>query len=124
VTVLITDNREIRSLNARFRNRKQATDVLSFPAPVFSNGFAGDIAISLDIAVRNAQNLGHSVSEEIRILILHALLHLAGYDHARDRGEMSRKETFLRRKLGLPAALIERAASKPRRRGSPARQCL
>ena len=104
----------MRRLNAQFRGRDYATDVLSFPSPTFVEGFAGDIAVSADIAARNAQTLGHSVADEIRILVLHGVLHLAGYDHESDNGEMAGKETRLRRKLGLPAALIERAAVKER----------
>lgn len=119
ITVLVTANREIRALNSQFRNKKQATDVLAFPAPVFSDAFAGDIAISLDIAARNARALGHSVSDEIRILILHGILHLAGYDHEGDRGEMADKELRLRRSLGLPVSLIERASPKRKRRKPP-----
>ena len=116
VTVLVTGNREIQALNARFRKKEHATDVLSFPAPDFCGTFAGDIAISIDVAARNARMLGHSVSEEIRILMLHGILHLAGYDHESDRGEMARRELALRRKLGLPTALIERSSvSRPRR---------
>jgi probable rRNA maturation factor len=112
LTVLVTGSREIRALNVRFRDEKCATDVLSFPSPLFSDGFAGDIAISVDIAARNARGLGHSTRDEICILILHGILHLAGYDHERDRGEMAEKEMLLRRRLALPAALIERAAAK------------
>jgi probable rRNA maturation factor len=100
----------MRSLNARFRGKNHATDVLSFPGPGFVDGFAGDIAISLDIAARNAKVLRHSVFDETRILILHGLLHLAGYDHEADRGEMAQREKELRRDLALPLALIERAA--------------
>jgi len=114
VTVLVTGSRELRALNARFRNKKNATDVLSFPAPPFSDGFAGDIAVSVDIAARNARQLGHSTGDEIRILILHGILHLAGYDHEHDRGEMAKKEMLLRRRLALPAALIERASGAPK----------
>ena len=114
VTVLVTGSRELRALNARFRNKKHATDVLSFPAPPFSDGFAGDIAVSVDIAARNARQLGHSTGDEIRILILHGILHLAGYDHEHDRGEMAKKEMLLRRRLALPAALIERASGAPK----------
>jgi probable rRNA maturation factor len=110
--VLVTDNREIQVLNARFRKQKHPTDVLSFPPPEFSNGFAGDIAISLDMAAGNARTLGHSVSDEICILILHGILHLAGYDHEDDKGEMAEKELALRRKLRLPAGLIERSSSQ------------
>jgi len=108
-SVLLTGNREIRSLNRRFRGKDKATDVLSFPAPEFVNGFAGDIAISLDEAARNAKEHGHSLNEEVRILVLHGLLHLAGYDHESDGGEMAEREQRLRSRLALPAALIERS---------------
>ena len=116
VTVLITGNHEIQALNARFRRQKHATDVLSFTPPVLTENFAGDIAISLEIAAGNARDLGHSVSDEIRILILHGILHLAGYDHEGDKGEMAHKELTLRKRLGLPAGLIERSESTAKRR--------
>jgi probable rRNA maturation factor len=114
--VLVTGNREIRALNARFRKQQHATDVLSFPPPVSSTTFAGDIAISLDIAARNAGALGHSIADELRILMLHGILHLAGYDHEGDQGEMAGRERTLRRKLALPAALIERSSAPRKRR--------
>jgi probable rRNA maturation factor len=76
--------------------------------------FAGDVAISAEIAAQNARRLGHSLPEEIKILALHGVLHLAGYDHERDRGEMARKEEHLRKQLGLPVALIERTFTAPR----------
>jgi probable rRNA maturation factor len=112
VTVLLTSSREMRGLNGRFRGKDSITDVLSFPSPSFLEGFAGDVAISLDVAGRNARALGHSVANEVKILVLHGVLHLAGYDHEGDDGEMAAKESRLRRRLGLPAALIERAALK------------
>jgi probable rRNA maturation factor len=118
VTVMITSSREMRSLNLRFRGKSHTTDVLSFPAAASVNGFAGDIAISLDIAARNARGLGHSVAQEIQILVLHGILHLAGYDHESDGGEMANKERRLRAKLALPGGLIERSsvqAKIPRR---------
>ncbi len=121
VTVLLTNSREMRNLNERFRGKDYSTDVLSFPPPNFVEGFAGDIAISLDVAGQNARALGHSVSDEVRILVLHGVLHLAGYDHEGDDGEMAKKESRLRRRLGLPSALIERAAVKPRLATHPAR---
>lgn len=116
VTVLITSNAKIRRLNSRFRGQDSPTDVLSFPAGAPAPGLSGDIAVSLDMAARNARELGHSLAEETRILILHGILHLAGYDHENDRGEMQEKEASLRRKLGLPTGLIERT----RPPGSPA----
>ncbi len=114
VTVMVTHSREIRSLNSRFRGQDYATDVLSFP-PALDNGFAGDIAISLDIAARNARSQRHSLGQEVQILLLHGILHLAGYDHEGDRGEMADKEQRLRRRLKLPTGLIERVQVRPTR---------
>ena len=107
VSVLITGNREIRKLNREFRRRNKPTDVISFPSE--ADGIAGDIAISADIARANARELGHETIAELKVLILHGMLHLAGFDHEADSGQMARKETRLRRQLGLPAGLIERA---------------
>ena len=119
VTALVTTNRGLRVLNQRFRGKDQPTDVLSFPAePRAVNDFAGDVAISAEIAAQNARRLGHSPKEEIKILALHGVLHLAGYDHESDHGEMARKEERLRKRLGLPAALIERTAGASRRSGT------
>lgn len=109
VTLLVTGNREIRAMNWRFKSERHATDVLSFPASACISGFAGDIAISLDIAARNAHARQHSVSEEVRILVLHGILHLAGYDHEHDSGEMARREQALRKRFRLPTGLIERS---------------
>jgi probable rRNA maturation factor len=109
VNVLVTGSAELRSLNRRFRGTDQPTDVLSFPpGPCFVNGLAGDIAISADIAKQNARRLGHSAAQEIKILVLHGVLHLVGYDHETDHGTMGGKEAELRRSLGLPLGLIER----------------
>jgi probable rRNA maturation factor len=110
VNVLVTGNQELRKLNRRFRHKDKSTDVLSFPATSeIAKSFAGDIAISSDIATKNAALLGHSEAEEVKILALHGLLHLAGYDHEIDHGEMARKEQRLRRSLKLPVGLIERS---------------
>ena len=119
VSVLVTSSRELKGLNRRFRGKNEPTDVLSFPAmPGLMQGFAGDVAISAEIAARNARRLGHTPAEEVRILTLHAVLHLAGYDHELDHGEMRRKEARLRKSLGLPAGLIERNGRSPHRKGS------
>lgn len=104
--VLITSNRNLRELNSRHRHADHPTDVLSFPSPMPDS--AGDIAISADIAARNAAELGHSLETELKILILHGLLHLAGYDHERDNGEMQAREAALRKRFNLPVGLIER----------------
>jgi len=118
VTALVTTNRTLCVLNERYRGKDQPTDVLSFPAePGAVHDFAGDVAISAEIAAQNARRLGHSLPEEIKVLALHGVLHLAGYDHERDRGEMARKEEHLRRQLGLPVALIERSRVAAHRNG-------
>ncbi|HXM23086.1 MAG TPA: rRNA maturation RNase YbeY [Terriglobales bacterium] len=123
VSVLVTSSRELQGLNRRFRGKNKPTDVLSFPAmPGLMQGFAGDVAISAEIAARNALRLGHTVAEEIRILTLHAVLHLAGYDHELDDGEMERKEARLRKSLGLPAGLIERSGRAERGKGLGAKR--
>lgn len=107
VNIYVTSSREMKDLNRRYRRKNQPTDVLSFPSGV--PGVAGDIAISLEIANTNAAEMGHSLATEVKILILHGLLHLAGYDHQTDSGEMLAREALLRRKLKLPIGLIERA---------------
>jgi probable rRNA maturation factor len=113
VNVIVTGNRELRRLNQRFRGKDMATDVLSFP-PIraHSDGLAGEIAIAAEIAADNARRLGHTAAEEIKILALHGMLHLAGYNHERDGGEMAAAEARLRRRLALPMGLIERTGSR------------
>lgn len=115
VTVLLTTDETIRGLNRRFRHKNKPTDVLSFPssnsAPR-SERSAGDIAISVPTARRQAAEQGHALTCELKILILHGLLHLAGYDHETDSGQMRRRERQLRVQLGLPLSLIERAQQK------------
>jgi len=104
VAVLITGNTRVQELNRRFRRKNKSTDVLSFPT---SEG--GDIAISFDIAAENAQRYGHRALEELKILVLHGMLHLAGYDHEIDNGRMAAHEARLRVQLKLPPTLIERS---------------
>jgi len=115
VNVLVTSSAAVQSLNRQFRGKNKATDVLSFSSlltmPYNSSRLAGDIAISADIAVQNAHRMGHSAAVEVKILTLHGILHLAGFDHERDGGTMARTELKLRRVLKLPVGLIEREAS-------------
>ena len=115
VTVLLTTDSAIRRLNRQFRGKNKATDVLSFPAadPAATRA-AGDLAISIHTARRQADESGHSLLIEIKVLILHGLLHLAGYDHEIDAGEMARLEQRLRAKLRLPQGLIERSEAGAR----------
>ena len=100
ITCLITTDSELRRLNRQFRGLNYPTDVLSFPPD--------EMAISLDRAAAQAKKLGHSLDAELRILMLHGVLHLCGMDHENDSGEMRRAETRWRKRLGLPAGLIER----------------
>ncbi len=115
VTICLVSDSEIARMNKAFRKKKGPTDVLSFPAverrkPVrLRRGSTtaklgeslGDIAIAPATARRNAQTYGRSLPAELQILILHGMLHLLGYDHEADRGEMERTEKRLRRRLGL-----------------------
>lgn len=107
VAVLITGNARVRALNRRFRRKNKPTDVLSFPRPE-----GGDIAISFDIAAGNARRYGHLALDELKILVLHGMLHLAGYDHELDNGRMAAREARLRAQLNLPLALIERTGAR------------
>jgi probable rRNA maturation factor len=118
VSVLLTTDAAQRNLNRRFRGKNKPTDVLSFPADSTSAGaekIAGDLSISVPTARRQAAQQGHSLGTEIKVLILHGLLHLAGYDHETDAGQMARRERTLRARLRLPVGLIERSSlAKPR----------
>jgi probable rRNA maturation factor len=104
--VLITGDAELRRLNRQFRNKDYPTDVLSFPAATPDS--LGDLAISLGRARAQAREFGHTVEDEIRILMLHGVLHLLGMDHETDSGAMARTEKRWRTRLRLPNSLIER----------------
>lgn len=106
VTVAIVSDARVRLLNRRFRRKDRPTDVLSFPAG--ERGRLGDILIAAGIARRQARDAGHSFGTELRVLALHGLLHLLGYDHEHDAGRMARLEARLRARGGLPEGLIER----------------
>ncbi len=122
VTVVVAGNRELRDLNRRFRGQDKPTDVLSFPGLLEAGEDGeGDIAISAEFAAANARRLGHRPADELKILVLHGLLHLAGFDHETDDGRMARKEARLRRELRLPQSLIERNAPLASRRVRSAR---
>ena len=134
VAVLVTSRPKVQALNRRFRHKDKPTDVLSFPRQQ-----GGDIAICFEIARQNALRLGHSLTDEIKILMLHGMLHLAGYDHETDSGQMARAEARLRARLKLPPSLIQRngreetvpsgsrkpsAAARKKRAGRPSRKTL
>ena len=120
VTVCLVSDAEIAGMNQSFRKKHGPTDVLSFPAVKLrqpsrskrsplslasgsadSDASLGDIAIAPAVAKRNAKNFGRTLPAELKILILHGVLHLLGFDHEADRGEMDRTEKKLRRRLGL-----------------------
>jgi probable rRNA maturation factor len=111
VDILIASSQRLRDLNRRFRRKNKPTDVLSFPRPS-----GGDIAISVQIALDNAHQFGHNLATELKILVLHGMLHLAGYDHELDNGRMARAEARLRSQLKLPASLIDRTHSSGKTR--------
>lgn len=96
----------MRALNRQFRGTDHATDVLSFPSE--ERGFLGDVVIASGVAARQAREAGHSLLIELKVLSLHGLLHLLGYDHETDQGKMARVEARLRKKGGLEHGLIER----------------
>jgi probable rRNA maturation factor len=105
VTVQLISDEEMARLNSTFRNKKGPTDVLSFPAngsrPDPGAQYVGDIAISPETARRNARRFSRSLAVEMKILLLHGMIHLAGYDHETDRGDMERLERRLRKRLGV-----------------------
>jgi probable rRNA maturation factor len=107
ITIAIVTDARMRALNTQFRQVNAATDVLSFPS--LGGLDLGDIAIARGVAARQAKAAGHALATEVRVLALHGLLHLAGYDHETDDGAMARVEARLRRKGGLAGGLIERA---------------
>jgi probable rRNA maturation factor len=122
ITLALVGNARMRALNVAYRGKDYATDVLSFPAADTPHprvesaralraggGHLGDVVIATGVAARQAREAGHSVRTELRVLALHGLLHLLGYDHERDAGEMARVERRLRRRGGLREGLIERA---------------
>jgi probable rRNA maturation factor len=104
---LITNDRELQRLNREFLRQDYPTDVLSFPSGT-AGGFAGEMAISVERAAEQAAEFGHTLSEEIKILMLHGVLHLLGMDHEKDRGVMARAEKRWRTHFSLPASLTER----------------
>ncbi len=121
VSVLLTDDARIRQLNHDFRHKDKATDVLSFPSfDLGAEGLheppqerhIGDLAISLETAARQALAFEYPLEVELKVLLLHGLLHLAGFDHESDTGQMARKENRLRKELELPTSLIQRTGKR------------
>ncbi len=117
VTIALVSDQRMRALNRTFRGVDRATDVLSFPAadapPRAAVPALGDVAIATGVATRQARAAGHTLATELRVLALHGLLHLLGFDHEHDDGRMARTEARLRRAGNLHEGLIERARPRP-----------
>ena len=119
MTVAIVSDARVRALNRKFRKKDEPTDVLSFPAADLSRrsadgataerDYLGDVVIASGVAARQARQARHALGTELRVLALHGLLHLLGYDHEHDDGRMARLERRLRKRGGLREGLIERA---------------
>ncbi len=112
IELIITDNDDIQKLNAEYRGIEKATDVLSFPYEDMKNVPLGTIVISIDKVNEISKELGHSADEEFTLLFIHGLLHLLGFDHEVDNGEMRREEEKLIRFFDLPDSLIVRSEEK------------
>jgi len=108
MTVALVPDARVRALNRKYRRKDAPTDVLSFPSD--EREYLGDVVIAVGVAKRQARDAGHPFATELRVLALHGLLHLLGYDHERDDGRMARLERRLRRRGGLVEGLIERDA--------------
>ena len=109
IELIITTNKQIKAINNEFRGKNKATDVLSFPIIDSDITFIlGTIIISKNMAIKGAKKFGHSFNDEISLLFIHGLLHLIGYDHETDNGEMRKKEKKLIKKFNLPKSLIVR----------------
>ena len=108
VELIVTDNSEIQKLNAVYRHIDKATDVLSFPLEDVPHMPLGTIIISVEKVKEKAAELGHSEEDELTLLFIHGLLHLLGYDHETDDGEMRRKEEEIIKTFNLPDSLILR----------------
>jgi len=107
IELLLTNNEEIQQINRDYRNIDKPTDVLSFPYDNFSP-FLGSIVISIDKTKEESKKLGHSIIEELKLLFIHGVLHIMGYDHEVDNGEMRQKEEEVIKYFNLPKSLIVR----------------
>lgn len=108
IELILTDDDEIAQINREFRGIDKATDVLSFPSDPFPNAPLGSIIISVDKVQSVAEELGHTPNDEMTLLFIHGILHLLGYDHEVDEGEMRERERELVKEFNLPLSLIVR----------------
>jgi probable rRNA maturation factor len=108
IELLIVDDEKIKELNLEHRGQDKPTDVLSFPLENNFGGFIGSVVISYETAKRAADELGHGLDDEMRLLFIHGLLHLLGFDHEVDDGQMRARESEIVSLFGLPNSLIIR----------------
>jgi probable rRNA maturation factor len=108
IELILTDNDEITQINREFRNIDKATDVLSFPSDPFPGAPLGSIVISVEKVEKLAKELGHTQEDELSLLFIHGMLHLLGFDHETDNGEMRKREAELVEQFNLPKSLIVR----------------
>ncbi len=108
VELILTTDEEIKLLNKKHRQKNNPTDVLSFPLENFTGMPLGSIVISIDTAQKGAIEYGHETKDEIKLLFIHGLLHLLGFNHETDNGEMRKKEKEIIEKFSLPKSLIVR----------------
>jgi len=107
--LIVVDNQTIKEINKEYRNIDKPTDVLSFPLDIVCDGMPmGSIIISSDKVKDGANEFNHSIEDEFKLLLIHGLLHLIGYDHEIDNGEMRQKEKEIIEKFNLPLSLIVR----------------
>jgi probable rRNA maturation factor len=114
IELIVTDNKTIQALNSEYRAKDKATDVLSFPInstfgeEIIPGMTLGSIVISADLVKEKSAELGHKIEDELSLLFIHGLLHLLGFDHEVDKGEMRRKEKEIIETFNLPSSLIVR----------------
>ncbi len=108
VEFILTDDSEIQEINAEYRNIDKPTDVLSFPLQQIPHMPLGTIIVSIDHVRIKAQEFGHSEEDELTLLFIHGMLHLLGYDHEVDDGQMRVKEKEIILEFNLPSSLILR----------------
>ncbi len=112
IELIFTDSKEIQNINKNFRQIDKPTDVLSFPLDFMPNMPLGSVVINIDFVKNKSLEFNHDIESEIKLLFIHGLLHLLGYDHENDNGEMRQKEREIIEKFSLPQSLIVRSEDK------------
>ena len=108
IELIFCNSKQIQEINKNFRQKNEPTDVLSFPLDFMPNMPLGSVVINIDFVKKESKNLNHNEDDEIKLLFIHGVLHLLGYDHEKDSGQMREKEEELIKKFSLPKSLIVR----------------